>query len=606
MLRSVWQLSVDTGAHTHFAAGRIRMDRLIWKRSKTPFTTRLTRTSMVVLRVCVMCSPTRVRIFAYTGTGFTKEERQKMGLRGLLPPSVQTMEQQLARVEHQIATKPTTFDKHITLMNMRQRNERLFYAYILKHMRSTLPLVYTPVVGESCQKFSKMFRRPEGMTITLEDKGSVAECVANWPRPADTPRIAVITDGSRILGLGDLGWNGLGICIGKLSLYVAGAGVHPQSTVPIVVDVGTDSDEVRDDPLYLGLQRKRPKTEELVEFVDEVMEALNAKYPNLIIQFEDWSSEHAFLFLERYQNKYPMFNDDIQGTGAVILAGFINAARMCSAASGRELVDQRILMVGSGSAAIGVAKQLMSFFEIHGMSKEEARSRIWTTDTKGLVTMNRGDTLPEHKKYFARKDNGEQQYKELLDIIDYVKPTVIFGLSTVAGTFSEPVLRKMAELNKRPIIFPLSNPTSKSECTFEEALRYTDGRAIFAAGSPFDDVDFNGDTRFADQGNNFYIFPGLGLAGALSKAKHMTDTVITQAALALADSMNEEETKEGRVYPKLERVREISNSIATKCIQTINKEGLARDDGFTASLSEKELHEWIQKQMWVPSYENDD
>lgn len=528
-----------------------------------------------------------------------------MGLRGLLPPSVQTMDQQLARVEHQIATKSNDFSKHITLMNMRQRNERLFYAYILKYMRSTLPLVYTPTVGTACQRFSKIFRRPEGLTITLEDKGSVAECVANWPRPEDTPRIAVITDGSRILGLGDLGWNGLGICIGKLSLYVAGAGVHPQSTMPIVIDVGTDSDEVRDDPLYLGLQRKRPSTEELVEFVDEVMEALNAKYPNLVIQFEDWSSEHAFLFLDRYQNKYPMFNDDIQGTGAVILAGFINAARMGSAASGRPLTDQRILMVGSGSAAIGVAKQLMSFFEIHGMSSEEAKSRIWTTDTKGLVTANRGDNLPEHKKFFARHDNGDEQYKSLEDIVDYVKPTVIFGLSTVAGTFNETVLKKMAQYNERPIIFPLSNPTSKSECTFEEALRHTDGKAIFAAGSPFDDVEFNGKTRFADQGNNFYIFPGLGLAGALSKAKHMTDAVITQAALALADSMNKEETDEGRVYPKLERVREISNAIATQCIQVINKENLARDDGFTAKLSTDELHKWIESQMWVPSYDHE-
>lgn len=528
-----------------------------------------------------------------------------MGLRGLLPPSVQTLEQQVARVEHQDTTKATDFERHIMLMNLRQRNERLFYAFLLKHMRQTLPLVYTPVVGEACQKLSKTFRRPEGLTITLEDKGSVAECVANWPRPPDTPRIAVITDGSRILGLGDLGWNGLGICIGKLSLYVVGAGLHPQSAVPIVVDVGTNSDEVREDPLYLGLKRKRPSDEELTEFVDEVMYELNKKYPNLIIQFEDWSSEHAFFFLDRYQKKYPMFNDDIQGTGAVILAGFINAARMGSAASGRHLTDQRILMVGAGSAAIGVAKQLMSFFKIHGMSEEEAKQRIYTADSKGLITTNRGDKLAEHKKFFARSDNGDQQFKSLEDIVDYVKPTVIFGLSTVAGTFNESVLKKMAHYNERPIIFPLSNPTSKSECTFEEALRHTNGKAIFAAGSPFDNVDFQGTTRFADQGNNFYVFPGIGLAGALSKAKHITDDVITQAALALADSMNQEEIDEGRIYPKLERVREISNEIAFKCIRLINKDNLARDDGFTARLSDKELYDWIHEQMWVPTYEHD-
>ncbi|WFC99212.1 malate dehydrogenase (oxaloacetate-decarboxylating) (NADP(+)) [Malassezia yamatoensis] len=560
---------------------------------------------MEVPRVYETHTRTRVGVKSNLGTAFTKKERQEMGLRGLLPASIQTLDSQLARVEHQVNTKGTDFDKHITLMNMRQRNERVFYAYVIKNMRKTLPLVYTPVVGEACQKFSKMFRRPEGMTLSWEDRGSVAECVENWPRPADAPRIAVITDGSRILGLGDLGWNGLGISIGKLSLYVACAGVHPQSTMPIVVDVGTDTDEVRNDPLYLGLRRKRPSTEELVEFVDEIMDALHAKYPNLIIQFEDWSGEHAFLFLDRYKDKYPMFNDDIQGTGSVILGGFINAARQSCNASGKDLNDQRILMVGSGSAAIGVAKQLMSFFEGNGMSKEEARKRIWTTDSKGLVTMNRGDDLAEHKKYFARRDNGDDQFKNLEDIVDYVKPTAIFGLSTVRGTFNESVLRKMAEYNKRPIVFPLSNPTTKSECTFEEALRYTDGRAIFAAGSPFDNVEFQGKTRFADQGNNNYIFPGLGLAGALSKANRISDDVVTEAAKALADTVNEEEAEEGRIYPKLERIREVSCNIATRCIQLINKQGHARDDGYTAKFSEKELHDWVQHQMWVPSYDTD-
>lgn len=539
-----------------------------------------------------------------SGTAFTVEERERMGLRGLLPPTPQTMEQQVDRLHRQLSTWTSPFSKHIELANLRQRNERLFYAYILSNMRETLPLVYTPTVGEACQKFSRIFRRPEGLTLTIEDKGCIKECVGNWPRPQDLPRVAVVTDGSRILGLGDLGWNGLGISIGKLSLYVAGAGVNPQSTMPIVIDVGTDNQELLDDPTYLGLRRKRASQSEIVELVDEVMEALNERYPNLIIQFEDWSSENAFLFLERYQNKYPMFNDDIQGTGAVILSGFINAARMASAASGRPLEDQRILMVGAGSAAIGVAKQLMSFFEIHGMSKEEAKSRIWTTDSKGLVTANRGDKLAEHKHFFARHDNGDKQIKNLLDVVDYVKPTVIFGLSTVPGMFDEPVLRKMAELNKRPIVFPLSNPTNKSECTFEEALRYTDGNAIFAAGSPFDHVEFGGKTRYADQGNNFYIFPGLGLAGALVRAKHMPDEVITESALALADSMTKQEEDEGRVYPKLERVRETSSYIAFRCIKLLNKMKLSRDDGLTANMSDEELQQWIKDEMWTPSYDH--
>lgn len=532
------------------------------------------------------------------------EERLRLGLEGLLPPSIQTMEQQLKRIHQQILDKKTPFEKHIELMNLRQRNERLFYAYILQNMLEALPLVYTPTVGEACQKFSSIFRRPEGLTLTLKDKGNIAKCVANWPRPQDTPRVAVITDGSRILGLGDLGWNGLGITIGKLSLYVACAGVHPQSTMPIVVDIGTNNEELLNDPLYLGLRQKRASDEELTELVDEIMYELHKRYPYLIIQFEDWSGANAFRFLDRYQNKYPMFNDDIQGTGAVILGGFINAARQSSKASGQPLVDQRILMMGAGSASVGVAKQLMNFFIQHGMSEEEAKSRIWTTDSKGLVTANRGDTLADHKLYFARHDNGDRQFKELEEIIDYVKPTALLGMSTVHGSFTPEVLKRMAALNKRPIIMALSNPTSKSECTFEEALKYTDGRAIFAAGSPFDPVEINGKTRYADQGNNFYIFPGVGIAGALTRAKHITETIITESALALADAMNEKEKSMDLLYPLPERVREVAHYIAFRCIKAINKEGLAQDNGFTAGLSDDELFKWTLQEMWVPSYDH--
>ena len=541
-------------------------------------------------------------LYSNKGTGFTMDERKKFGLKGLLPPTVHTLEEQFKRIKHQIDLKETNFAKHIELANVRQRNERLFYYYIMSDLMKNIPLVYTPTVGEACQKFSMMFRRPEGLTLSIEDKGSVEECIENWPRPSDAPRVAVITDGSRILGLGDLGWNGLGIAIGKLSLYVAGAGVHPQSTMPIVVDVGTDNEELRNHPLYLGLRRPRPSTEELVEFVDEIMMKLNARYPNLIIQFEDWSSEHAFLFLERYKNKYPMFNDDIQGTGSVILAGLVNAARMVSKKTGKGLTDHRILMAGAGSASIGVAKQLMSFFTLNGLSEEEARLRIWTTDSRGLVTMNRGDEIAPYKEYFARTDNGDVQLKDFMDVIDYVKPTVILGFCTVHGYFNEAVLRKMAEINEHPIIFPLSNPTSKSECTFEEALTHTDGRCVFAAGSPFPDVTFQGKTRVADQGNNFYIFPALGLAGALVQAKHINDNVITEAAIALADSLNKEETDADRLYPRLERVREISNYIAFRCIKILIRDGLCRDNGLTASMSDDDLYKWIGARMWLPDY----
>ena len=542
--------------------------------------------------------------YPLTGTGFSEEERDRLNIRGLVPPRFNTLEQQALRIHHQLDTKPTPIQKHIALANLRQRNERLFYYFLLNNLRETLPFVYTPTVGEACQKFSSMYRRNEGLTITIEDKGRVDQIVSNWPQPTDMPRIAVITDGSRILGLGDLGWNGLGISLGKLSLYVAGAGIDPRSTLPIVVDMGTNNEEYLNDPLYLGLPRRRASEEEYVELVDEIMESLHKHFPSLIIQFEDWSSNHAFEFLDRYKEKYPMFNDDIQGTGAVILGGFINAARISSDASGKALEDQRILMVGAGSAAIGVAKQLMQFFRHHGFSEEEAKSRIWTTDSRGLITLDRGDNLAEHKVYFARKDNEGKQFKQLEDIVDYVKPTAIFGLSTVRGTFTESVLRKMGELNTRPIVFPLSNPTSNSECTFEEALRFTDGRAIFAAGSPFANVEFGGRTRYADQGNNFYIFPGIGLAGALTKTKHITDDVITAAAFALSNSLTPVERTECRVYPKLERVREVSGDVAAACIRVINEHGLARDNGNSAAIDPARLPQWVCDHMWVPTYDH--
>ncbi|WFD06447.1 malate dehydrogenase (oxaloacetate-decarboxylating) (NADP(+)) [Malassezia vespertilionis] len=538
------------------------------------------------------------------GTSFTERERDEIGLRGLLPPTFQSLDQQLARTKQQMKMTTTPFEKHIALSNLRQRNERLFYYYVLNNLRETLPLVYTPVVGEACQNFSRIFRRAEGLNISLLDKGRVKECVSNWPRPADMPRVAVVTDGSRILGLGDLGWNGLGICIGKLSLYVAGAGIDPESTVPIVIDTGTNNEELLDDPLYLGLRRKRATSSEVIALVDEVMEALNSKYPNLIVQFEDWSTDHAFLFLERYQHKYPMFNDDIQGTGAVILGGFINAARLGSSASGRALEDQRILFVGAGSAAIGVAKQLMSFFTLHGIPDDEARKRIWTTDSRGLVTKSRGDKLAAHKEFFARDDNGDFESSDLLEIVNHVKPTALVGLCTVPSTFDERVLRRMAELNKRPIVCPLSNPTANAECTFQEALDWTNGSVIFAAGSPFDDIEFQGKLRVADQGNNFYIFPGIGLAGALSKAKHLTDNVIREAAMALADSMTQPEKDEGRIYPILERTREVSAYIAARCIRVIDKEGFARGDIPFAKMDDDELLAWIKEHMWYPSYDN--
>ncbi|CEH16436.1 related to nadp-dependent malic enzyme [Ceraceosorus bombacis] len=542
-------------------------------------------------------------MFSNQDTAFSPEKRDELHLRGLLPPAQQSMDLQIERALAQIREKKTDLGRYVALTALRQTNVRLFYALVMAHGEETLPMIYTPTVGEACQKFSRIFRQPEGLTITIEDKGSVKDVISNWPVPAGAPRIAVITDGSRILGLGDLGYGGLGISIGKLSLYVAAGGIHPRATLPIVVDVGTNNQELLDDPLYLGLRRKRASDDEVYALMDEVMEALQTAYPNLIIQFEDWASERAFGLLERFQNTARCFNDDIQGTGCVILGGFVNAARLGSQASGKPLHDQRILFFGAGSAGVGVAKQLMAFFTRQGLTVEEARRKIWLVDSKGLITKDRGDKLADHKVYFAREDNEGKQYKSLDDVVDYVKPTALIGLSTVPKTFTPEVLQKMHKLNKAPIIMPLSNPSSLSECDFHTALEATEGSCIFASGSPFPEEDYNGKHYIPGQGNNLYVFPAIGLAGALCKAGNISDAAITEAAVALADSLNDAEKKEGRVYPSLKRIREISASVATRVIQQMNKEGAARDGGYTGSMEPEELHEWVKGEMWVPSYE---
>lgn len=535
-------------------------------------------------------------------TAFEPERRDQLGLRGLLPPAYQTLSTQIQRSLQQLRGKSTPLEKYIYLSGLRQTNTRLFYAVIMSEPEECLPLVYTPTIGEACLNWSSIYRRPEGLTITLEDKGRVAQIVDNWPVPSGSPRIAVMTDGSRILGLGDLGWDGQGISLGKCSLYVSVGGLHPRSTIPIVVDLGTDNKEKLEDPLYLGLRQKRPSTEVYREFLDEVMTALNTKFPNLIIQFEDFSTERAFEFLERYKNKFPMFNDDIQGTGSVVLGGFVSAARLASKASGKPLSDQRILFFGAGSAGVGVGKQLLSFFRVQGLSEEEARRRIWLVDSKGLVTNDRGDKLPEHKVYFSRDDNDGKQYKNLVDVIEYVKPTALIGLSTVPNTFTSEVLGKMAELNARPIVFPLSNPAKLAECTHEEAIKATKGKAIFAAGSPFPDVEYEGKRYIAGQANNMYIFPSIGLGAAVTKSSRVTDSMVDAASFGLAGCLSEEEKAEGRIYPSLSRIREVARDVATAVIKKANEEGVTRDGGYTKSFTDEDLAAWVEGEMWVPEY----
>jgi len=409
-----------------------------------------------------------------------------------------------------------------------------------------------------------------------------------------------MTDGSRILGLGDLGVNGMPISIGKLSLYVGGAGINPDTTLPICLDLGTNNQKNLDDPLYLGLREKRIGDKEMDEFMDELMKEIAVVFPKMLLQFEDFSTEHAFHYLERYKiGKVPVFNDDIQGTGGVVLSGFLNAAKLSSGASGRPLTDHKVLFLGAGSAGVGVARQLMSFFTLQGLSEAEAKARIYFIDSQGLITADRPGGLAEHKKYFARTDYNGPPLKQLIDIISYVKPTALLGLSTIKNAFDKPVVEAMAGLNPRPIIFPLSNPVSLSECEFHDAVEWTGGSVIFASGSPFPTYNYKGKDYFPGQGNNMYIFPGLGLGAVLSKAKHVTDSMVEAASLALSESLTDEEHALGLIYPKLTRVREVSAQIAHRVIHVAQEAGVDRNEHLR-HLDDPHLLAYVKGKMWNP------
>ena len=417
--------------------------------------------------------------------------------------------------------KQTDLQKYRYLSNLRSTNVHLFYRLLADNIkvpritRSTskpptmktptnpeklqeiTPLIYTPTVGEACLRWSEMYTQPEGLYLSYADKGHLHAVIDNWPRPVD---ITVVTDGSRILGLGDLGINGMGIPVGKLSLYTACAGIRPDATLPLTIDLGTNNEKYRNDPLYLGSRRERVTADEEREFMDEMMAALTEKWPGIVIQFEDF--KNPFPSLERYQNTYTCFNDDIQGTGAVILGGFINAVK----STGIAPRDQRAVFLGAGSAGVGVAQMMVEFFiKEGGLSEDEAKRIFYLVDSKGLVTNDRGDKLPQHKIYFSRDDNEGKQYKSLHDVVEYVKPTILMGLSTIGGAFDEKILKRMGELNEKPVIFPLSNPSDNSECTFEDAMRATEGRCLFASGSPFQLMEFGGKTHTPGQGE-FFLF----------------------------------------------------------------------------------------------------
>ena len=457
------------------------------------------------------------------GTSFTLEERKSLGLSGLLPPYVADMEEQVQRVMENYRHHSDPLDKYVFLTGLADRNVTLFYRVLMENLLEMTPIMYTPTVGHACQQFGHIYRKNRGMYITLRHKGRSAEVLDNWPK--DEVDIIVISDGSRILGLGDLGANGMGIPIGKLVLYVAGAGLHPNRTLPILLDVGTDNEELLNDPLYLGMTHSRVSSEQFYEIADEFVQAATTKWPNVLIQWEDFTNDKAFPLLNRYRDDVLCFNDDIQGTGAVALAGLLAAMRV----TGRSLSEQKIVFCGAGSAAVGIADMICAgIADEHDLTTEQARKLVWMCDSRGLVTTTRDGTLEKHKLPYAR---DEKPAAELIEVVSRVKPTVLIGASGHAHTFTRDVVNTMREHCERPVIFALSNPTSKAECTAEEAYQWTDGKAIFASGSPFPPVRHGGRVFVPGQGNNMFIFPGIGLGAIACGAEKVTDEMFFSVAM---------------------------------------------------------------------------
>ncbi len=519
------------------------------------------------------------------GTAFTEAERDALGLRGLLPPHVHTQEEQMERSLQQLRRMADPLDKYVALNALHDRNEALFFRVICDHVDEMQPLIYTPTVGLACQRFGQIFQRPRGMFISANDRGHVADVLRNWPRKAE---IIVVTDGERILGLGDQGAQGMGIPVGKLSLYTACAGIHPSVCLPITIDVGTNNETLLADPFYIGLRQRRITGAAYDELIDELIAAAQESFPGVLIQFEDFANHNAFRLLAKYRDRICTFNDDIQGTAAVALAGLFSALRV----TGGELVDQKLLFLGAGEAATGIADLAVAAMVAQGLAPAAARARCWLVDSRGLVVKGRND-LAGHKQPYA------QDHAPIGDFpaaVRALKPTAIIGVAAVGGTFTREVLEEMARNNARPIVFALSNPTSKAECTAEQAYRWTGGRALFASGSPFDPVKVDGRTFVPRQGNNSYIFPGVGLGVIVSKARRVTDDMFMAAARTLAGLVDESDLAQGSLYPALSRIREVSAAIATAVVESAYASGLAGKPRPADVLAD------IKSQMYDPRY----
>ena len=520
------------------------------------------------------------------GTAFTHEEREKYGLLGMLPEAVETIETQTMRIHEQLDNFSKPINQYIYLMQLLENNETLFFKTICSDPAKYLPLVYTPTVGEACQKFGQVSRRPRGLYLSIKQKDNLKEILRNWPEK--DVRFTVVTDGGRILGLGDLGIFGLGIPIGKLVLYTSCGGVPPEYTLPIVLDVGTNNEEFLNDPLYPGLKCKRIRGKEFDDFVAAFVEAMNEVFPKICIQWEDFPGVDAIKILNTYKEKVCTFNDDIQGTAAVATAGFISISRLMK----KRFIDQHFLFLGAGAAAFGIADMLVKKFERDGLTREEALKQIWMFDVNGLLVKSRTD-LVEHQLQFAHDSDPCTNFAEA---VLKIKPTAIVGVSTVGGAFNQQVIENMSSVNERPIIFPYSNPTSHSECTAEQAYNWSNGKAIFASGSPFAPVEYQGKIFTPGQGNNVFIFPALGLAIFATEATRVTDDILLTAAEAVAEQVSLADFEKGRIYPNVADILKVSVNVAIKIAEDIFNSGLASVE------RPESIGDFIRSKMYIPEY----
>ncbi len=519
---------------------------------------------------------------------FTEEEREILGIRGLLPARVQTMEEQVMRTLENCRGKANDIEKYLFMISIQDRNKTLFYRVVIDYIEEMMRIIYTPAVGQACLEYGHIFRRPRGIFISAKDRGRMPELLRNWPY--HDIRIIVVTDGERILGLGDLGADGMGIPVGKLALYTACAGIHPSLSLPVTLDVGTENEDLLNDPLYIGLKQRRLRGAAYDDFLEEFIVAVEEVFPRTLIQFEDFANLNAFRLLERYRERILTFNDDIQGTAAMTMAGLLSALRL----TGGKLGEQRFLFAGAGEAGLGAGDLMVAAMVAEGLSAEEARQRCWFVDSKGLMVKGRSD-LNGRKLRYA---HDHEPIGDLQEAVETLKPAAIIGVSGKQGLFARPVLEAMARVNERPIVFALSNPTSRSECTAVEAYTWTGGRAIFASGSPFDPVILDGKKLAPAQGNNVYIFPGLGLGAIACGARHVTEEMFFVAAKALASEVSADDLEQGRVYPPLARIREVSAIIAAAVMEVAYRRDLA------TTPKPEDLPAYIKSLMYEPKYQS--